>query len=156
MYLQPWLGGRALTSVGPSRNAVLWARAEDQEYRAPAVSSLKTCRVPFSLVPSLPLSAGFAKRGREEPWTIYVLFFWLRNIDIAFSSKRWVFHSLDASRALTRLTVSSRSRRRHPRGSSWTTEKKVRGAFKRRFLKSTNSAVSGGSPRSYFGAVRLF
>lgn len=64
--------------------------------------------------------SSFAKRGQEEPWTIYV-FFGLRDIGIAFSFNRWVFHSLDASRALTRLTVSSRSRRRHLGGSRWTT-----------------------------------
>lgn len=49
MDCQPWLGGRALTSVGASRNAVLWARAEEQEGRDGGCS-LVSQNLPSSLL----------------------------------------------------------------------------------------------------------
>lgn len=64
----------------------------------------------------------FAKRQREQHWTIYTCVangylsrFLVEKVSCFFFLEG--FHSLDASRALTRLTVSSRSRRRHSGGS---------------------------------------
>lgn len=73
MYCEPWLGGQALTSVGPSRNAVLWALAEEQENGAPAVSSSpKLTQFLFSPQLAVVCRLTFAKREREQHWTIYV------------------------------------------------------------------------------------
>lgn len=73
MYCQPWLGGQALTSVGPSRNAVLWARAEEQENGAPAVSSspkLTQFRFPPPST-SRRLSLDFCQKGSGNNIGLY-------------------------------------------------------------------------------------
>lgn len=90
MYCEPWLGGQALTSVCPSRNAVLWALAVEQENGAPAVSSSpKLTQFLFSPPTSRRLSLDFCQKGAGT--TLDYIRVWLKDIYLAFSSKRWVF-----------------------------------------------------------------